>query len=248
VPKPKAAKVEAPAPAPDAELDVYLAAVEALAQQLAETIAALPLEQKVEALNRARTILHEVSPFKREPVDLVLWVKGSAVFGNDYNPNAVAPPEMKLLEISIDEDGMTQPIVANPLDGGDEVVDGFHRNRVCSEVESIRTRLHGYLPVSRIKADRSGRRDRIASTIRHNRARGKHRVGSMSEIVRMLYVAGWKDDKIAHELGMGADEVLRLKQTTGVAALFADQPYSEAWEPEIQTGNKDSVRRRPEGR
>lgn len=201
--------------------------MDSLASQLAAAIAALPLVDQVDALNRARTALHVVSPFAGEPVDLVLWVKGDELEGNDYNPNAVAPPEMRLLEHSIEADGYTQPIVAHE----NEVVDGFHRRRVGREVAKIRERLHGYLPITRINISRAGRSDRIAATIRHNRARGEHTVGRMSDIVRMLYVGGWDDAAIAKELGMQPDEVLRLKQITGLAALFADREYSKAWEP-----------------
>lgn len=207
-------------------------AVDGLAAQLAAALAALPLAERVEALNRARTALHEVSPFKAEPVDLVVWVAAERVAGNNYNPNAVAPPEMRLLQHSIEADGYTQPIVATATEDGEEVVDGFHRHRCGKEVPAIRERVHGYLPVTRINADRAGQADRIAATIRHNRARGEHGVNRMSDIVRMLYVAGWPDDKIQAELGMQADEVTRLKQITGLAALFADREFSEAWEAE----------------
>lgn len=211
--------------------------VDGLAAQLAAAISALPLAERVDALNRARAALHEVSPFKEEPVDLVLWVKNETVSGNDYNPNAVAPPEMLLLQHSIEADGYTQPIVTHqardpedPADEINEVVDGFHRNRCGKEVPAIRERVHGYLPITRINVSRSERNDRIAATIRHNRARGVHGVGRMSEIVRMLYLAGWSDEKIGAELGMQGDEVLRLKQVTGLAALFAGREFSEAWE------------------
>ncbi len=206
-------------------------AVDALAQKLAEAIAVLgTFDMRVEGLNRARAALHEVSPFANEPVDFVRWVAADAVDKNDYNPNRVAPPEMLLLQHSIEADGFTQPIVAHQTAGGDETVDGFHRGRCGREVPAIRERVHGYLPLVRINAGRSGRADRIASTIRHNRARGVHGVESMSDIVRMLYVAGWTDEKIQAELGMQLDEVLRLKQITGLAALFADREFSEAWE------------------
>lgn len=212
--------------------------VAALTGQLTAALAALPVESRIGALNAVRTALHEVSPFRGEPVDLVLWVQGGAVAPNDYNPNKVAPPEMVLLRHSIEADGYTQPVVAHevvdpedPTRSTFEVVDGFHRTRVGKEVEEVRARVLGHLPVTRVNCSRSGREDRIAATIRHNRARGVHGVGSMSEIVRMLYVAGWKDEKIGAELGMQADEVLRLKQVTGLAALFADREFSEAWEP-----------------
>ena len=174
--------------------------------------------------------MHEISPFKDEPVDCVLWVEGEQVEANDYNPNAVAPPEMRLLELSISEDGYTQPIVAYGVNDYYEVVDGFHRNRVGKECKEVKERIHGYLPVTIINHDREDKSDRIASTIRHNRARGKHQVTAMSDIILELSRRNWSDQKIAKELGMEPDEVLRLKQITGLAELFADNDFSEAWE------------------
>lgn len=201
-----------------------------LIRELAARIGALPLAARVDALNAARTALHAASPFAAEPVDLVLWVPADTVRANDYNPNTVAPPEMRLLRHSIEADGYTQPVVAHHVDGGEEVVDGFHRHRVGREAPTVRARVHGYLPVVRLQADRADRRDRIAATIRHNRARGRHGVQPMSAIVADLHARGWDDARIAAELGMEADEVLRLKQLTGLAALFKDRAYSEAWE------------------
>lgn len=223
-----ARKKALPPPAPTV---LPIGDVDALAAQLAAAIAALPLEARVEALNRARTALHQVSPFKAEPVDLVLWVRHETVDKNDYNPNLAAPAEMRLLQHSIEADGYTQPIVTNPTEEGDETVDGFHRGRCGKEVPAIRERVHGYLPVARINDSRADRANRIASTIRHNRARGVHRVEGMSDIVRMLYVAGWPDEKIKEELGMQSDEVARLKQITGLADLFKDRDFSTAWTP-----------------
>lgn len=202
-----------------------------LTAEMVAALDALDTSARVEALNAIRAALHAVSPFAAEPVDLVLWVPSHTVRANDYNPNAVAPPEMQLLRLSIQADGYTQPIVTHAVESGDEVIDGFHRNRVGKEVPEIRDRIHGYLPVTRINGERGERSDRIASTIRHNRARGEHAVDSMSAIVRMLYEAGWKDEHIQKELGMDQDEVVRLKQITGLAALFADREFSEAWEP-----------------
>ena len=201
--------------------------VVALAARLAKKIAALPLAERVEALNGSRTALHAVSPFASEPVDLVLWVAAEEVTANDYNPNGVAPPEMRLLKLSILADGYTQPIVTAHR----ETVDGFHRGRVGKESPEVRKRVHGYLPIVAIKGDREDRSDRIAATIRHNRARGRHGVEPMSSIVAELRQRGWDDERIARELGMDADEVLRLKQLTGLADLFKDRAYSKAWEP-----------------
>jgi len=195
-----------------------------------EQIEALELPEKVEAINQLKEELKKISPFANEPVDCVQWVKEELVIANDYNPNTVAPPEMELLHTSILEDGYTQPIVVYQHDGIYEVVDGFHRNRVGKECKDIHERIHGYLPVTIINDDRHEKADRIASTIRHNRARGKHRVEAMSDIVIELKRRNWSDKKIAKELGMDADEVLRLTQITGLAEMFSDKDFSEAWE------------------
>lgn len=201
-----------------------------LLTQLCDEITALPEAEKIAALNKARQALHEISPFKAEPVDCVLWVPADQVEANDYNPNTVAPPEMKLLALSIGQDGYTQPIVAWGKNDYYEVVDGFHRNRVGKEDKTVRDRIHGYLPITLINHDREDKGDRIAATIRHNRARGKHQVAAMSDIVLELSRRNWSDQKIGRELGMEPDEVLRLKQITGLAELFSDAEFSKAWE------------------
>ena len=204
---------------------------------LARAIAALPEPERIEALNAARTALHEVCPFRSEPVDLVLWVPIAEVHANDYNPNKVAPPEMKLLARSISADGYTQPIVGFREDSGQiEVVDGFHRHRVGREVLEVASRIRGYLPVVAIKNDRIDRADRMASTIRHNRARGKHVVELDTNIVIDLSRRGKSDEWIASELGMDMDEVVRRKQTSGLAELFRDHKFSHAWEMEEDDG------------
>jgi len=199
-------------------------------RDIARRIVELPLEDRVAVLNKIRETLHEVSPFSNEPVDLVLWVHTEDVCANDYNPNVVAPPEMRLLERSIEIDGYTQPVVTWIEGDRREVVDGFHRNRIAQECSSVNSRLHGYLPVTTIREDRVDRGDRMAATIRHNRARGKHLVSEMSNLVLELSRRNWSSEKIGRELGMEPDEVLRLKQITGLAELFADQDFSEAWE------------------
>lgn len=193
-------------------------------------LAGMDLHDKVETINRIREELREHSPFKSEPVDCVRWVRSDLVTANDYNPNSVAPPEMRLLEHSITEDGYTQPIVSWQRDGVFEVVDGFHRHRVGKESPAVRGRVHGYLPAVVINGTREDRGDRMASTIRHNRARGEHRVESMADIVVELKRRFWSDERIATELGMEPDEVLRLTQVTGLAGLFADRDFSEAWQ------------------
>jgi ParB-like chromosome segregation protein Spo0J len=193
-------------------------------------LAELDLQTQVETINRLRVALHELSPFKGEPVDCVQWIKAELVTANEYNPNAVAPREMKLLEHSITEDGYTQPIVSWHREGVFEVVDGFHRHRVGKESSTVRARVHGYLPAVVINDGRADKGDRMAATIRHNRARGEHRVDSMADIIIELKRRFWSDEKIATELGMEADEVLRLAQVTGLAAMFQDREFSQAWQ------------------
>lgn len=202
---------------------------------LLEEVDKLGIDEKVSAINEIKEQLKKISPFQNEPVDCVQWVKSEKVIANDYNPNTVAPPEMELLHTSIQEDGYTQPIVVYQHDGIYEVVDGFHRNRVGKECADIHERVHGYLPVTIINDDRHEKADRIASTIRHNRARGKHRVDAMSNIVLDLKRRNWNNEKIAKELGMDADEVLRLSQVTGLAEMFKDREFSQAWTCEIES-------------
>jgi ParB-like chromosome segregation protein Spo0J len=200
---------------------------------LLSKLAGLDEADRIEAINAIRAELCKYSPFAAEPVDCVRWVLAETVTANDYNPNSVAPPEMQLLEHSISEDGYTQPIVSWERDGVYEVVDGFHRHRVGKESVAVRQRVRGYLPVVVINSTREDKGDRMAATIRHNRARGKHRVDAMSEIVMDLKRRRWSDEKIGKELGMDPDEVLRLCQVTGLAELFADREFSEAWEADL---------------
>ena len=213
----------------------WMVSMEKEIRSIIEHIETLPLDEKIEAINNIKIQLKAISPFSDEPVDCVQWVKEDCVIANDYNPNSVAPPEMELLHTSSQEDGYTQPIVVFFHDGIYEVVDGFHRNRVGKEYEDIRDRIHGYLPVTVINDDRHDKADRIASTIRHNRARGKHQVEKMSDIVIDLKRRNWSDEKIGRELGMDPDEVLRLTQITGLAEMFADQDFSEAWEVDLES-------------
>ncbi len=200
---------------------------------LTKELLGLPDHELIDQLNRIRQRLHEISPFHNEPVDNVQWVPKDQIEANDYNPNTVAPPEMELLALSVREDGFTQPIVTWDVGNGYEVIDGFHRNRVGREDETISQRLHGYLPVVVANDARLDRGDRIASTIRHNRARGKHQIGGMADIVLELSRRNWSDKKIGVHLGMEPDEVLRLSQITGLAEMFTDREFSEAWEADV---------------
>ena len=207
-------------------------AIKICTSELVDLLKNMSLASQVKALNYIRSELHAVSPFKNEPVDCVLWIRNDQVSANDYNPNSVAPPEMELLRHSIQMDGYTQPIVGWPKDDLFEVVDGFHRHRVGKECPDVNQRVQGYLPLVPIKSDRTERNDRIASTIRHNRARGKHGVSAMSDIVVELKRRNWSDQRISKELGMEQDEVLRLLQISGLTEMFSDQDFSKSWDIE----------------
>jgi ParB-like chromosome segregation protein Spo0J len=204
----------------------------AVAKIVAE-VECLSVDERIDTINEIRVAIHRVSPFASEPIDCVQWVESGLVSANDYNPNSVAPPEMKLLQVSISEDGYTQPVVGWLNNGIYEVVDGFHRTRVAKEVAEISARILGRVPIVAINDAQNDRGDRIAATIRHNRARGKHAVAKMSDIVLELKRRNWSDKKIARDLGMDEDEVLRLTQITGLAEAFRDQNFSEAWEVDL---------------
>lgn len=202
--------------------------IEKKSEELVEKISKLNEEERIETLNEIRRMLSSLNPIQDHPVDLVRWVRAEKVVANDYNPNSVAPPEMKLLKLSIERDGYTQPIVAFYDKKQDKyiVVDGFHRNRVGKEYQDIKKSVKGYLPIVVIDKDI---KDRMASTVRHNRARGVHGVKPMSELVAELYFKGWSDKRIALELGMDKEEVLRMKQFTGIGSLFQSRKFSRAW-------------------
>ena len=190
-------------------------------------------ENPVEAINEIKELLHELSPMKTQPVDLVKWVDINKVKANDYNPNNVAPIEMGLLYTSIHHDGYTQPIVTVYDKAKDEyvIVDGFHRYFIAKNNPTITKRTKGLLPVVVLS---KGLNDRMASTIRHNRARGKHTVTGMSSMIFQMLDNGWEDKNICNELGMEAEELLRLKHITGFSKLFKDSVYKRAWVKKTQ--------------
>lgn len=167
----------------------------------------------------------------KSPVYDVKRVPIEQVTANDYNPNSVAPPEMELLETSIWEDGYTQPVVVVYDDENDKyvVIDGFHRYCVLRDSRRVNEREQGMLPVVCLDKEMH---DRMASTIRHNRARGTHNIELMSTIVAELVEMGKGDRWICQHIGMSPDELLRLKQITGVAALFQNEDFSASWDAE----------------
>lgn len=201
--------------------------------ELATQISECDLKEKVILLNASRLLLHDISPFKNEPVDCVLWVESGDVYANSYNPNSVAKPEMELLKLSIQSSGYTQPIVTMKSNNGREVIDGFHRHLCGKNDPDIKERIQGYLPVVTIRQEQEDITNRMAATVQHNRARGKHSIDGMSDIVVDLKKRNWSDAKISKHLGMDQDEVLRLCQITGLAEAFKDHEFSSAWEPEI---------------
>ncbi len=166
----------------------------------------------------------------KSPVYNIISVPIDKIKPNDYNPNSVAPPELKLLYDSIKEDGYTMPIVCYHDDSDDSyiIIDGFHRYRIMLDYPDIYKRENGMLPVSVIDKPLD---QRMASTIRHNRARGSHDVDLMSNIVKELNDLGRSDAWIAKHLGMDKDELLRLKQLTGLTQLFKDVDFGKAWTP-----------------
>lgn len=184
----------------------------------------------MEKINQIRKLLSQNSPNSHNPVDCVLWVPIEKVVANNYNPNSVAKVEMNLLYTSIIHDGYTQPVVTFYDHDKDKyiIVDGFHRYLTMKTSKKLLEMNHGLLPIVVIDKSINERR---ASTVRHNRARGMHSVDGMSDLVFSMLKDGWTDEKICNELGMEAEELLRLKYVTGFARLFEKHNYNQAWIP-----------------
>jgi len=170
---------------------------------------------------------------KNQPVDNIKWIDINKIQANDYNPNSIAKKELSLLYTSIKHDGYTQPIVAIYNKKKDKyiIVDGFHRYFVALNNKDILENCEGKLPISVIEKNIN---DRMASTIRHNRARGKHSIDGMSNMVFNMLENGWKDSDICNELGMESEEIIRLKHITGFSKLFKDIEYRKAWKTKRQ--------------
>ena len=200
---------------------------------LIESLKALDPAEQIKQIEDLRQILHEASPVKDQPVDRVRWVPIEKVTPNEYNPNAVAKVEMGLLYTSILHDGYTQPVVTVYDSEKDiyEIVDGFHRYYTCKSNKDILKRNHGLLPVGVIDKPIN---DRMASTVRHNRARGKHSVDGMASMVFSMLEEGWTEAQICRELGMEPTEVLKLKHITGFSRLYEKTEYRRAWETKAQ--------------
>lgn len=184
-------------------------------------------DKKVDIYNKLSQELYDFIGVQHPSLNVQL-AKVEDVKANNYNPNKVAPPEMRTLNLSISKDGLTMPVVACK-DGkkkGFEVVDGFHRRTVVATNKKVYDSLNGYLPISLLDKPLE---DRITSTVRHNVARGTHQVDLSANLIVLLKKHNWTDERIGEELGMDADEVVRLKQTTGLAELFKDEDFSNSW-------------------
>jgi ParB-like chromosome segregation protein Spo0J len=190
-------------------------------------------DDKLALIESIRDHLHQLSPLAGQPVDRIRWVPIEMVEPNDYNPNSVAKIELGLLYTSILHDGYTQPVVTiwDQEKGKYVIIDGFHRYFTCRNNKDIRDRNCGMLPIVVLSKPIN---DRMASTFRHNRARGKHSIDGMSNMVFQMLENGWSEAEICAELGMEAEEVLRLKHITGFSKLFEDVEYKRAWESKIQ--------------
>jgi len=188
----------------------------------------LPFDEKVKMFNEITQQLYDWIGLNHPALNVQL-VPVDMVKGNDYNPNKVAPPEMELLKLSIRRDGMTMPVVVSSEveNGSWIVVDGFHRTTVAAYSKDVRASLKGYLPVSKLDKNLE---ERVTSTVRHNLARGTHQVELSSKLVVFLKKHNWTDARIGKEIGMDPDEVLRLKQITGLAEAFKDKEFSKSWE------------------
>lgn len=186
----------------------------------------------IDKINEERKVLHEECPI-RQPIDYVMWVPIEKVEPNDYNPNSVATVEMGLLYKSIKKDGYTQPVVTIYDEKRDKyvIVDGFHRYYVCKTKKDIFDRNMGMLPIVIIDKNIS---ERMAATVRHNRARGEHSIDGMSNLVFKMLEDGMSDADVCNELGMEPEELLKLKHLTGFSKLFKDTEYKKAWETKNQ--------------
>ena len=196
-------------------------------KDIKDAVSTLDDSAKLEMIESIKDVLHEITPIQ-QPIDRVRWVDLDSVEANDYNPNSVAGKEMRLLYTSIKHDGYTQPIVTIFDEEKQKyiIVDGFHRYFTCKSNKDISDRNHGRLPIVVIEKDIN---ERMAATVRHNRARGSHSVDGMASMVFSMLEQGWEDADICNHLGMEPEELLRLKHITGFSKLFENTEYKKEW-------------------
>jgi ParB-like chromosome segregation protein Spo0J len=215
-------------------------------KDIKDAVSKLDDSAKLEMIESIKDVLHEITPIQ-QPIDRVRWVDLDSVEANDYNPNSVAGKEMRLLYTSIKHDGYTQPIVTIFDEEKQKyiIVDGFHRYFTCKSNDDIKQRNHGKLPIVVIEKDIN---DRMAATVRHNRARGAHSIDGMANMVFSMLEKGWKDEDVCNELGMEAEELLRLKHITGFSKLFEDAEYKKAWMTKHQIKVKKAFEKQNTGK
>ena len=203
--------------------------------RIAEELEGKSVEETIEIINELRACIHERSPMKGEPCDFIQWVKIERVSPNDYNPNSTAGKEMNLLYISIKEDGVTMPVVTIKDVEGFTIIDGFHRYFTCKAMVDLKERMHGYLPITTLNKTLE---ERIAATVRHNRARGSHSVQGMSNLVFKMLQEGVEDEEICRKLGLDATELVKLKHITGYSKLYENVEYGKSWTTNYQIREK----------
>ena len=198
---------------------------------------------KMAFLNDLNEFIHREISEVKQPINFVRWIPVEKVSPNDYNPNSVAKIEMGLLYKSIKHDGYTQPIVTIYDEESDKyvIVDGFHRYFTCKTNKDIYERNKGYLPCVVIEKDIN---ERMAATVRHNRARGEHSVAGMGNMVFEMLENGWSETEICNHLGMEPEEILKLKHITGFSKLFENVEYKKSWE----TKNQIKLRKEYQGK
>jgi len=202
--------------------------IEMIEAIIKDDFANLSEDEKIDYIETLKAKLNKMTSLGEQPINFIKWVDINKVQANDYNPNSVAGQEMSLLYTSIKHDGYTQPVVTIYDDKIDKyvIIDGFHRYFTCKNNKDIKDRNKGRLPIVVLEKDIN---QRMASTVRHNRARGKHSIDGMSNMVFKMLDNGWKDEDICNHLGMKPDELLRLKHITGFSKLFEDVEYSKSW-------------------
>jgi ParB-like chromosome segregation protein Spo0J len=197
-------------------------------KQILKKYQAASFDEKVGVYNQITQELYDFLGLNHPTLNVQL-IPLAQVEGNDYNPNKVPPPEMRLLKLSVRKDGLTMPVVvaAEKKKENWVIVDGFHRTAICRNTKDIRESLKGYLPVTRLNKTIE---NRVAATVRHNMARGTHQVELSARLVAFLKRHDWSNQRIGDELGMDADEVLRLRQITGLAEAFQNEDFSRSWD------------------
>ncbi|MHA6679798.1 ParB N-terminal domain-containing protein [Enterobacter cloacae] len=207
----------------------YSQQLKPLLQELDRLLDGTGTQEKVAILNELSAAMLVRSPFTSEPLAHVRWLNASLIEPNTYNPNNIAPPEIRLLTRSILSEGFTQPLIVRQTSAnGYVLIDGHHRHNIILNNQELHRRLYGFVPVVVLREPRDDTED-MAASIRHNRARGRYQVQGMSSLVTELHRLGWSEKQIATELGMESDEVLRLRQLDGLGELFRHRSYSRAW-------------------